>query len=90
MLIAHVEQEGVWLVEGGMRAVAAALRDVAVGLGVEFRFDCGVRRICVDGQRLRGCGHGRRRSACRRAGLSTTATSAPWVRACSAMRPAGP
>jgi 1-hydroxycarotenoid 3,4-desaturase len=54
MLIAHVEQDGVWLVEGGMRAVAAALRDVAVGLGVEFRFDCGVRRICVDGQRLEG------------------------------------
>ncbi|MEM6774862.1 MAG: 1-hydroxycarotenoid 3,4-desaturase CrtD [Pseudomonadota bacterium] len=54
MLIAHVEQEGVWLVTGGMRAVAAALRDVAEGLGVTFRFDCGVRRVCVSGGRIEG------------------------------------
>jgi len=54
MLIAHVEQEGVWLVEGGMRAVAAALRDVAEGLGVRFEFDCGVRRISAEGDRVDG------------------------------------
>ena len=54
MLIAHVEQDGVWLVDGGMRAVAAALCDVAEGLGVEFRFDCGVRRVCVDSGRVEG------------------------------------
>jgi 1-hydroxycarotenoid 3,4-desaturase len=54
MLIAHVEQDGVWLVEGGMRAVAAALRSVAESLGARFRFDCGVRRICADGGRVEG------------------------------------
>ena len=54
MLIAHVEQDGVWLVEGGMRAVAAALRDVAAGLGVSFHFDCGVRRITLEEGRVRG------------------------------------
>jgi 1-hydroxycarotenoid 3,4-desaturase len=54
MLIAHVEQDGVWLVDGGMRAVALALRDIAEGLGVDFRFGCGVRRIDVDGGRIGG------------------------------------
>ncbi|MEE4279197.1 MAG: phytoene desaturase family protein [Halieaceae bacterium] len=54
MLIAHVEQDGVWLVDGGMRAVAAALQTVAEGLGVRFNFDCGVRRLDVDGGRFAG------------------------------------
>ena len=54
MLIAHVEQEGVWLVDGGMRAVAAALREVAEGLGAKFEFECGVRRLCIDGERIEG------------------------------------
>jgi 1-hydroxycarotenoid 3,4-desaturase len=54
MLIAHVEQDGVWLVDGGMRAVAAALRDVAEGLGARFEFDCGVRRICLEGDAIEG------------------------------------
>lgn len=39
-LIAHVEQAGVWTVEGGMIALARALERVAIGLGVEIR--CGV------------------------------------------------
>lgn len=34
MLIAHVEQEGVWFVDGGMRGLALALAEVATGLGV--------------------------------------------------------
>lgn len=54
MLIAHVEQDGVWLVDGGMRAVAAALRDVAESLGARFEFDCGVRRICLEGNSIEG------------------------------------
>lgn len=37
MLVAHVEQEGVWLVQGGMRALAAALERVALRLGVTIR-----------------------------------------------------
>ena len=34
MLVAHVEQEGVWLVEGGMHRLAAALADLASSQGV--------------------------------------------------------
>ncbi|WP_439106829.1 1-hydroxycarotenoid 3,4-desaturase CrtD [Congregibacter sp.] len=54
MLIAHVEQEGVWLVDGGMRAVAVALKDLAVGLGVQFCFDEGVREIVMEADRAVG------------------------------------
>ncbi|WOJ91894.1 phytoene desaturase family protein [Congregibacter variabilis] len=61
MLIAHVEQEGVWLVNGGMRAVAGALRDLAVDLGAEFYFDEGVREITMEADRAVGVhsDHGR-------------------------------
>jgi len=38
MLVAHVEQDGVWLVEGGMVRLAEALAKVAGDLGVVFRF----------------------------------------------------
>ncbi len=38
MLVAHVEQEGVWLVDGGMHQVAQALARVAAGLGVDLRY----------------------------------------------------
>lgn len=37
MLIAHVENAGVWRIEGGMRALAAALATCAESLGVEIR-----------------------------------------------------
>jgi 1-hydroxycarotenoid 3,4-desaturase len=54
MLIAHVEQDGVWLVDGGMRAVAHALKNVAEGLGAQFRFDCPVAEILADRGRATG------------------------------------
>ncbi|MEO0437992.1 MAG: 1-hydroxycarotenoid 3,4-desaturase CrtD [Pseudomonadota bacterium] len=54
MLIAHVEQNGVWLVEGGMEAVAHALMRVGERLGVEYRFNEGVRTIDVRGDRVVG------------------------------------
>lgn len=38
MLVAHVEQAGVWIVEGGMIMLAQRLRAVAEGMGVVFRF----------------------------------------------------
>ena len=38
MLVAHVEQQGVWLVEGGMVRIAAALESLAKRLGVVFRY----------------------------------------------------
>ena len=38
MLIAHVELEGVWMVEGGMQALAEAMAELARSLGVTMRF----------------------------------------------------
>jgi 1-hydroxycarotenoid 3,4-desaturase len=57
MLVAHVEQDGVWLVQGGMYRLAEALARVATRLGAEIRCDCEVAEIttaggAVDGLRL--------------------------------------
>lgn len=54
MLIAHVEQEGVWLVKGGMRRVAEAVRELAEAQGAVFRFGAEVRRILVARGRAAG------------------------------------
>ena len=37
MLVAHVEQEGVWLVEGGMHALARTLEACAKRKGAAFQ-----------------------------------------------------
>ena len=49
MLIAHVEQEGVWYIDGGMHALAVAMRDRATALGVEFLTDTEADGIVVEG-----------------------------------------
>ena len=54
MLIAHVEREGVWLVDGGMRALARAVADAAAERGAELRFGTGVERIDVERGRVTG------------------------------------
>lgn len=54
MLIAHVEQDGVWLVKGGMRRVADAIRELAETQGATFRFDAEVRRILIARGRAAG------------------------------------
>ena len=54
MLIAHVEQEGVWIPAGGMRAVAGAVRALAEGAGAAFRMDAHVVEILVVSGRARG------------------------------------
>ncbi|WP_120077887.1 1-hydroxycarotenoid 3,4-desaturase CrtD [Aurantiacibacter odishensis] len=48
MLIAHVEARGVWLIEGGMSAMADALRRLAEEKGARIRFGAKVSRIEVD------------------------------------------
>ena len=48
MLVAHVEQAGVWLVEGGMYRVAEALEKLARKQGAVFRFGTSVREILID------------------------------------------
>jgi 1-hydroxycarotenoid 3,4-desaturase len=45
MLVADVEAQGVWRVEGGMAALAAALETLAKKLGVTFHFNSAVERI---------------------------------------------
>lgn len=54
MLIAHVEQEGVWLVRGGMIRIAQALQDLAQRQGAVFRFATEVAEILVDQGRVCG------------------------------------
>ncbi len=54
MLIAHVEQRGVWLIDGGMARLAQALENLAVSLGVAFRYGADVEEILVRGGRACG------------------------------------
>ena len=54
MLIAHVEQEGVWLVDGDMRALAEALAALAAAKGVELRYGEAVSRVAVERGRASG------------------------------------
>jgi 1-hydroxycarotenoid 3,4-desaturase len=54
MLVAHVEQEGVWIVEGGMHRLAVALANLAIARGATFRFRTHAARIIVEGGRASG------------------------------------
>ena len=54
MLVAHVEREGVWLVEGGMQRLAKGLAAMGERCGAAFLFDRHVTRILVDGGRACG------------------------------------
>jgi 1-hydroxycarotenoid 3,4-desaturase len=54
MLVAHVESEGVWLVEGGMHRLAVALAALAERLGARLRYGTGVRSITRRGGRAGG------------------------------------
>jgi 1-hydroxycarotenoid 3,4-desaturase len=56
MLVAHVEQEGVWTVEGGLHGLAAKFAEIAESLGVTFLFGDPVQTITVDGLRGRVTG----------------------------------
>ncbi len=54
MLIAHVEQDGVWLVEGGMHAVAKAMQRAAEDNGATFRFGARVSSLKINGGKTTG------------------------------------
>jgi 1-hydroxycarotenoid 3,4-desaturase len=54
MLVAHVESEGVWLVEGGMHRLAVVLAALAERLGARHRYGTGVSRIIRRGGRACG------------------------------------
>ena len=48
MLVAHVEQDGVWLAKGGMCRVADAMQKIAARHGAVFRFGAHVAKILVN------------------------------------------
>ena len=52
MLVAHVEQTGVWVLPGGMQRLAASMRALAEKHGVRFRFREAVREIRCSGGRV--------------------------------------
>lgn len=54
MLIAHVEQSGVWLVEGGMHQVARTIAGLAESKGARFRYGAEVAEILASGGRTSG------------------------------------
>ena len=54
MLIAHVEQEGVWTVDGGMHRIARALAEAARRKGAEFRYRAEVAAVLVRSGRAAG------------------------------------
>lgn len=54
MLVAHVEQDGVWLVQGGMHRLARALADLGASRGVRFRYGAEVSEVVVAGGRAAG------------------------------------
>lgn len=54
MLIAHVEQEGLWTVDDGMHRVVAALTNLAQQHGVEFRFRTEAEAVLTKAGRLSG------------------------------------
>ena len=45
MLVAHVEREGVWIIEGGMHKLAAALESLARRKGATFRYAANAKEI---------------------------------------------
>ena len=54
MLIAHVEAQGVWLIDGGISSLADALRRFAEKQGARFRFGARVDQIDVTRGRASG------------------------------------
>lgn len=52
MLVAHVEQDGVWMVDGGMHALAKGLVRLGEARGVGYRFGAGVSRIVTHEDRI--------------------------------------
>ena len=54
MLVAHVERDGVWLVEGGMHRIATTLAALATARGVAFRYGVPVSEIVVNSGRACG------------------------------------
>ncbi len=64
MLVAHVEQAGVWTVKGGMHELALALDSLARSKGVTFRYGEAVTEIATQGGRVAAVSTARERFEC--------------------------
>lgn len=54
MLIAHTEAKGVWLINGGIHALALALKDLAERCGAVIRTDARVAQVLTESSRASG------------------------------------
>jgi 1-hydroxycarotenoid 3,4-desaturase len=54
MLVAHVEMDGVWSIDGGMHTLASRLAELAASRGAVLRYGCAVQRIEVNHGRATG------------------------------------
>lgn len=54
MLVAQVEMDGVWSVDGGMAALAAAFAGLAAAQGARLRYGCGCEELLVEHGRIAG------------------------------------
>lgn len=54
MLVAHVEREGVWSIDGGMHALAKALADCATSIGATIRYGQDVNEVLLSSGRATG------------------------------------
>ena len=54
MLVAHVEQDGVWIIKGGMHQLARSLMDLAKKKGAKFTFNAEAEEILFDHSNIQG------------------------------------
>ena len=54
MLVAHVEQEGVWMVRGGMQRIAEALANLATAHGASLRYGAEASEVLTRAARVTG------------------------------------
>jgi len=54
MLVAHVERDGVWLVEGGMHGIAQALAGLAAARGATLRYGAEAAEVLLERGRVSG------------------------------------
>jgi len=54
MLVAHVERDGVWLVDGGMHRIAQALAGLAAARGVTLRYGAEAAEVLLERGRVAG------------------------------------
>jgi 1-hydroxycarotenoid 3,4-desaturase len=53
MLIAQVEMDGVWTVDGGMRSIVSALQKLCIARGVQFQFTAHVSSLVIKENAIR-------------------------------------